>query len=506
MSSIKRVISGSIASWTTIFVTLFTQFALVPIYLTHWDAKMFGIWLAILALIEILTTLDLGHQTFLGFEFLRHSESKPQYFKKLLWSGVLFGVLLGLFQILVVLLLFKFDFINRILNLSEYNQKLISEINEVIIFNSIVWLFVGSIGGILNRSLHPFGYYPRLAWWVVLFRFVVNFVPCIQVFFGATLFEAGIGMGIAKIIVSIPIFIEMIRLLSKEKIAICKPSFGLGLKNFLLSLSLFGKELLDKARGQGVRLILGPITGPKGLSAFATMRTGSNALMQGLGTITNPLMPELMRFLNNRDQERSEASFGTVWIIIIAIIAPGVILMQIIIEPIFNIWTRNQVEFDPALFAILSLGVLIKGVAQPATSVVKGNNILLPQIVIEALAAIIVVSCIFFLVPTLGLVGAGIALLIAEIMSLLGYQFYANSWLSNNRLKWPQMQYKYTIISVLISSIALFLIVTSMVNNLIIIFVSIMAFTLLLYLYWKSLPLLVKSRIYKIRNSFSKFK
>ena len=153
-------------------------------------------------------------------------------------------------------------------------------------------------------------------------------------------------------------------------IVFAKPDIMLGLTTVLKSQVLTLKSLLEMLRQVGVRLVLVPLVGMGEMVAFSTMRTGANTALQGLGTITDPILPELMRFLNQRDQARMETAFSTVWIILIAAMAPSVMMLQVIVSPLFEIWTHGKIPFDPVLFASLSAGVLVYASAQPAMAVV----------------------------------------------------------------------------------------------------------------------------------------
>lgn len=104
MSTAKRLISGSLASWAKIVVTLLSQMALVPIYLTYWKIEIYGIWLAVLALINIMSTLDIGHQNFIGYEFFKFGNNDKQGLSKYLWSATLVGVGLGTLQLLLIVI------------------------------------------------------------------------------------------------------------------------------------------------------------------------------------------------------------------------------------------------------------------------------------------------------------------------------------------------------------------------------------------------------------------
>ena len=159
---------------------------------------------------------------------------------------------------------------------------------------------------------------------------------------GADLLGAGIALTCAAFGYAVLFYIDLFSLLKKERIKLIKPSLKLGYSNFRLSLPLLGKSLFENVRQQGVRLVLAPLAGPVGLAAFSTMRTGANVALQGLNTIINPLLPDLMRFLHDRDQPRSEAAFSTIWIVIVAFLAPGVVMLQMFIEPCYLYWKQSK--------------------------------------------------------------------------------------------------------------------------------------------------------------------
>jgi O-antigen/teichoic acid export membrane protein len=372
MSTASRLISGSAASWVRIGITMVSQLALVPIYLIFWNVDVYGVWLAIQALVAIMTMIDMGHQTYLAYEFLRFDKSNSQKLSKYLWSGVAIGMGIGIVQIVFILVIINTDAFPFLLGGSgQQHSSVIEEAGIVLLLQGGVWLVNSSVGGLFVRALEAYGYFPRMAWWGVFITFIQNIAPAIAVTLGAGLLTAGIVIATVSVVFNIPVFYDMFYLMRKEGIKISRPSLELGLRNFLRSIAIAGKLLLENARQQGVRIVLAPLSGAAGLAAFSTMRTGSNVALQGLNTITNPLMPDLMRFLHARDQLHTEAAFGTVWIVLVALMAPAVVILQAVIEPLFSIWTQGQIPFDPVLFALMSLSVLVYAVVQPAMATIN---------------------------------------------------------------------------------------------------------------------------------------
>jgi O-antigen/teichoic acid export membrane protein len=503
MSTAARLISGSTAQWMRMGILLISQIALVPLYLNFWSVETYGVWLAIQALIAIITMIDFGHQTYLGYEFLRLANTNKNELSKNLWSGVIAGCCIGMFQIVLILILIYSNALPGFLGMADLGDPdLVSTASVVLLLQGAVWLVCTSVSGLFVRTLEPFGYFPRLSWWGVLVDLVKNFSPAIAVVLGADLLVTGVVLATATIAINVPIYFDMFRLMRRIEIGFSRPSFKLAYKNFLRSTAVVGKLILENARQQGVRLVLAPLSGVAALAAFSTMRTASNVALQGLNTITNPLMPDLMRFLHSRDQVRSEAAFGTVWVVVVALMAPAVVILQVFISPLFNLWTQGRIVFEPALFSILSLTVLIYAVTQPAMAVVMGNNLTRQQLLLSGLAAIVVIGGILVLVPSMGIQAAGVALLIAEIVSSIGYTIFAKKWLAKNSLTWPMKSFAIAITSVLIAAISMACMIVFPEAKWIIFAVTQLFFAWNFWRYWLVLPSVFTRKVLHIASRF----
>jgi O-antigen/teichoic acid export membrane protein len=365
---------------------------------------------------------------------------------------------------------------------------------------SVSWTWVASISGLFTRVLAPFGYFPRVTWWGFVYSVITAFAPLVAVVLGGDLLQAGIAFVLGAFAYSIPLYIDLFRLMKKEGIPVMKPSWRIAFSNFSRSLALFAKSLFENIRQQGARLVLAPVAGAAGLAAFSTMRTGANVALQGLNTVTNPLMPDLVRFLNERDQPRSEAAFSTVWIVVIGLMAPGVVVLQTFVEPFYTMWTRGKIPFDPPLFAVLSLGVLIYAAAQPSLAVVVGHNMLRPQLVLSALAAILVITGIATLVPIIGILGAGVALLCSEIAVATIYLFHAKKWLRDNDLKWPAKAFAKALTAVAIAAVAMACMIIFPSYRLVVLFATLILMGWNLYRYWRILPEVAINQAHRLVN------
>lgn len=499
MSTTFRLISGSAAAWSRIIITVISQVVLVPIYLTYWSPEIYGVWIAIQSLIIMLTLLDLGHHTYIGFELFRLAHEDMVKFCKYLWSAVLVGVFVALFELAMIHLLVQLSLVPFLVGESHsLDGDLLQQAGYILILAGINWIGTSAVTGLFVRALESFGHHARLAWWGVFHQIISTSLPAVAVVYGADLLRAGMVLTTGSILFYLPIYFDMYRLFKRERIVLLKPSWTIGFNNFFRSTAVTGKLILENLRQQGVRLIVAPISGAAALAAFSTMRTGANVALQGLSSITSPLMPDLMRFLHQRDQVRSEAGFGTIWVVVTGLISPGVIVLQALAPPLFEIWTKGRITFDPLLFSMLSLSVLIYAVGQPAVAVVMGNNLMRPQLTFSGISAAVVILLVAALVPQVGLVGVGVAIIVSETSAAVGFVYTARTWLSANGLTWPHRSFSKAILSIVISSISMLCIAMFPQYTLIFCAAGVIACVVNFYSYWKSLPTVVRERFHNI--------
>ena len=104
-SSVSRILSGSAAAWARIFVTIVSQIALVPLYLSSWDAPTFGAWLLLQAVWGVITMMDIGHQDYVGYECLRFGADKKSAIASLIASALPVALTIAVMDFLLIWIL-----------------------------------------------------------------------------------------------------------------------------------------------------------------------------------------------------------------------------------------------------------------------------------------------------------------------------------------------------------------------------------------------------------------
>jgi O-antigen/teichoic acid export membrane protein len=439
VSALSRVFSGGMATGARLAVTLCTQLLLVPFYLRYWTLEDYGVWLAVQAVVGLLAVPDCAYQNYLQGEFYRlgGGEKERGHMRQLFWSahavGVFVSSLIGL-GLLLGALLAPGDLIALVGGNSEAHAG----VEWVLVAFWFFWIAQSVYGGIAVRVLAVYGRFPRTAWWGLGVLVFSTLAPLPLVAAGKGVVTA-LGWWVGSLAVINTVFVvDLVREMRRLNLPWVRPDWIQGGRALLRAQVLTVRGLADNLRQQGVRVLLAPLAGAAEVASFSTLRTGANVAMQGLGTVMNPLTPELMRYAGSRDRARTRDTFLLVWLVMLLAMVPTVILAQAFLPLVFPLWTQGKAHFDAPLFALLSGAVLVFGAVQPASALVAGNNLLKAQLGSALLAGAVAVGGIIVLTPHWGLRGAAGALLVAEICSAVWLERAAVRWMREVGLEWPR--------------------------------------------------------------------
>jgi O-antigen/teichoic acid export membrane protein len=496
MSSLQRFLSASAASWARILLTVATQVLLVPLFLSHWSVEEYGCWLIIQTIMGLGSLVSTGVQTYAGYEFLKIGDRQSDSSRRLFYSALPWLLAVSTIELTVLGGLIYFGLVRKVSDASDsLDPGLMHQADISLLLYSICWLIASSAGGLAGRAVAPYGYFPRMTWWAVFLALIQALASAVAVACGANLVQTVLAINAATIIANVPIHLDMWRIFREQNLRPVKPDWTFGLHVVRNSLALFFGNVLDLSRQQGVRIFLGALLGVTQMTEFSTTRTLSNLSMQGIGTVTNPIMPELMRFLRARDAQRTEASIGFVWLFAVVLLAPILVGFQWVMPAVYTAWTRGKITYDPALFALFSAALLLFALARPPLAVLQGNNLLKIQLAISTVVTVIAVGGIFLITPHLGTRGAALSLLVAELTGTVLAVIYAARWLGRTGMGYPWTLFLISLLSMFMADVAIALMVWLPQWRLEVLLVSLVLSALIVTLFVKKCPPVAVARM-----------
>jgi O-antigen/teichoic acid export membrane protein len=460
MSSLRRFLSASAASWARILLTVATQLLLVPLYLSHWSVEEYGCWLIVQTLVSLGSLLSTGIHNYAGYEFLKIGDRQPRKSRRLFYS--ILPCLLGVsaLELLVLCGLIYCGTLRHVFDSgNSLDGRLLYQSDVALLIYSIGWLITTSTAGLAQRAVAPYGHFPRMSWWVVLLALVQSATAAVAVALGADLLQTAVWINVVTAAANVPFHWDMWRIFREQELHPVKPEWRFGLQAVARSVALSCGNILDLSRQQGVRIFLGTLLGVTQMTEFSTTRTLSNLSMQGIGTVINPIMPELMRFLHGRDAQRTQAAIGFVWLLAVVLLSPLMVAFQWAIPAVYAEWTRGKLTYDPALFALFSAALLLFALARPPLGVLQGNNLLKVQLIISIIVSAVALGGILLVTPRFGTRGAAAALLVAELIGTVLAVGYCARWLNHTGIGFPWTLFLVSLLSMVVADVAIALMV-----------------------------------------------
>ena len=451
MSLVRRVLSGSLASWTKIGLNVAVQIALVPVYLSHWSLEQYGCWLVIQAIGPFVNVLSVAHHNYVGNEMLRVPGNSATGISRLLSSALPFSIGWGALEVAVVAALAGSGLIEFLFqSQARLPADLLFEANfSLVLLCTSTYLSV-CVSGVFSRCAYAIGQFPRAAWWGVGVLVTTSLAPVAAVVTGHGLLVAAASHAIVSVCAHVAFCLDLMRVGHRRGVKWEHADWRLGWRNFRSSVVLGAASGLGLVRQQGLRVLVGSVLGVAQAVAFATMRTASNLSLQGIATVVDPMFPEFMGFVRERNRPAIVGSFAFLWLVIVFAMGPLLVLLQAVAPWLFALWTRGQVPYDPWVFGAFSAALLVFALARPADALLLGHNRSHVQLGIAAFAALATVGGVITLDGRAGLPGvAGLLLAIEVAVAALAIH-RASALLREINLQWPTALFRFALAQVVV--------------------------------------------------------
>jgi len=408
----ERAFSGALASGLSVAAQLVMQILQVPLLLHVWGKEQYGVWVAVFAAFSLLNALDLGHQTYVGNLLNRYYFENKELFQRTLASSLLVTVVFGLIEIVLLGFLVNNDWF---VGLIGFKQTTWSGGAFSLIILFAAWVCVQNPLFMATRVWVPTGQFARSQIWAVAYRVGQFSVAVVVALLGGSIIGATLGWVAGGMLVCGFVFWDL-RASGREFYPWWKGgSLREGGANWLRSIWMTANGILEQSSTNGVTLMISQILGVAALPAFTTVRTFANIATTGTGVVLTPLQIDFVRFKVNREYDKLAQSFAVIWFGLGTFIALVLVIFSPFMGIIYRLWTHGALSFDYILYATLGISVAVRGVGAPMANYIVFINHLGAQSWGAVVRAIIVVGGTVLLLPRMGLVGAGLAIALAEM-------------------------------------------------------------------------------------------
>lgn len=424
MSITRRAVSGTAIGFVSMVFTMGQAIFLVPVLLHFWGKEDYGVWLTVVAAGTMLTTLDTGHQNYIGNLFnLKFPQVGSSGLKPDIGDGLLIAILLGGLQVLIAILCVVFGLTVNLYDI-DLNSIEFREVNIAFVLFVAKWWLTASIGGVLVRLYTTRGDFTRgqcIGLWSRFLQFIVIIT------------SAWVGLGVLGTMVSFSVVLAVNSLWIFYDLRVRYPeflpwfaegSFRRGLVNLKKSSVITLNNVFKQLSNNGLIVIISSILSASAVPAFTTVRTITNIFAQATQVFLTPLYPDLARFHIRNEHSKLLGCYRLSWLVNGSLINIGIVCSFPVAEYLFRIWTHDKIPFSSEMFLLLVSSISLLNFGAPMIAYINSTNQLKAMSILAVIRGVIISIGAIALIHRFGLVGSALAIFFSELLCALILPLY----------------------------------------------------------------------------------
>jgi O-antigen/teichoic acid export membrane protein len=412
----RRLIAGFGASTFSRLSTTLTQIFSVPVFLSHWGVHLYGEWILLNTIPSYLGLSDVGFGSVAGNEMtmLTATQDFEQALVVFQSVWVLTTVITSVLAMLLIgaVWLLPLGQWLHIHAISDRDAKTI-----VILLGLAVLLAMQET--LFQAAFRCVGKYPlgtMAKSLVVLAAFLSTMVGVWMHLSPVPVAELYVGVNV--------IGVFALWLLLRHEVPWIR--FGMRHAQWAVirrltapALSFMSFPLVNALNLQGVLVVIGYVMGPIAVVTFNTARTISRSAAQGMNLINNAIWPEMSAAFGSGAMDVARMLHRRACQISLLLCLSITLGVAVLGDWIWKVWTVGKVPTDPVLLNIMLLQMVVSAFWFTSSVVPMAINQhqRMARAMLTATCFALLLAWVLMHVPSLGLRGAAIALVIGDLFT-----------------------------------------------------------------------------------------
>jgi O-antigen/teichoic acid export membrane protein len=404
----SRVIAGVAAHMYSQVVTIVTQLAALPIFLTRWNADQYGEWILLSAIPTYLSLADFGMVT-AGANMMSMYRARGEMIElnRVFHSSILIIiVLVPLLALSSVTLLLVFDF-----GLTADQRTALAALLLSSLLNVACGLF--------DAAYRPFGKYPKVTLLLTTGR-VVDWLGTIAgLFVAGNLTGAAFGMLCGRIIWCVVMFLCALKDVPQLEWKLDEIDYKVIRQLIRSGVGFLSFPISNMLTLQGMVLLVGAQLGGGAVALFNSSRTLARLLSQLAILTGKSTSPEISRLYGAGKSHEGDALIKQSLWIVVPLTIVGAVALELLGPWILSHWSRGKLVFDRTVFSWLVVGAVFAAYWQIRSTQLTATNrhgVLAIMFLIVASSALIAV---YLTQNTFGISAAAAATCLVEVAMVL---------------------------------------------------------------------------------------
>jgi O-antigen/teichoic acid export membrane protein len=407
----RRLMRGIGATALSPVVTAIIQLGSVPLLVHAWGAAKYGDWLLLSAVPSYLTFSDLGFGDASASDMsVRVAANDREGALETFQSSWVLVTVASLVALLLAGLFAWWVPWQLWLKLSGVSDTQAAEV--LMLLGGHV--AVSQQNGILESGYRSDGQFARGTFWMVILRLAETVALTIVALAGGTLVAVARTLLLVRCIGTIAYALVLRH---------SSPWIQFGIRHARLRTI---KRMAAPALGfiafpvgyaltlQGFTIVIGALLGPIAVVSFATLRTLSRMILQVTTVIKHAVWPELSTAFGEGNVSLARMLHRQMWRVSLGLSLFGGLVLWTLGPSMYRLWLRQNVPFDAACFHALLIVAAANSLWEASAVIPMSINGHCRIAVMYSLTALVSLGFAWMLIPSLGTVGAALALLAAD--------------------------------------------------------------------------------------------
>lgn len=425
---LRRILSGLGLSAAGIGVLLVGQIIAVPIFLSSWGAQLYGEWLVITNLVASLSVLNFGVQTYVINRLIAfYVRGEVARGTELLHAALRLYIVICSLAVLATLGLVVWPELLswlKITVLPPNQARLVMGIQGLLVAYTL-------LNGMLVTLFRVNNQLPRQLAYRLVERVVYSFCPIAVAFAGG--FPVHATLATAVLIVGIGIVaLQDVNRCSPFKLGISASSWKLSFNLLGPSLVFFLVSLTSTLLTTGTIVIISTNWGAATVTIFSTTLLLSNFVVNVMSQALSVLWPEITAAVAVTGNLSTVATWHRLVLKLTGTVALiGTAVLALLGPDMLTIWTRGRIQVDPVLNLLLAIYLLLQVPALASSVFGLATNRQYDLFKVQVVTAVFSLLLATWMIPSIGVRGAGLALVGGQLLGTPWTIALACQWTSD---------------------------------------------------------------------------
>ncbi len=403
-----RVLAAMAVHFYSQGITIVTQLASLPIFLSRWSASQYGDWLVLSAIPAYLAVADFGIVT-AGGNMMTMYKARGEMVEvnRVFHSSIAI--------ILVTVPLLALCLVGPIL-LYGFGMSMDHRVAlSALLCSSLINIACG----LFDSAYRPFGRYARVTFFFTTGRVVDWVGTIVGLYAGGTLASAAIGLLIGRIGCALTMYFFALRDVPELEWKLGAADGKLVKQLVRSGIGFLSFPVSNILTLQGMVILVGAQLGGAAVAIFNTSRTLARLLSQLAILTGKSTSPEISRLYGAGKAHEGDVLIKQMMMAIVPLTIIGAIGLEILGPWILSHWSRGKVVFDRTVFTWLVVGAIFAAFWQIRSTQLTATNRHRTLATMFLVISVGALAAVYFLLKPLGISAVAAATCLVDVAMVL---------------------------------------------------------------------------------------